>query len=252
MKNIPSIIKLRTRELFKACVPPVIWGAAKRIKLYLVKYHGANEIDARIEQYLDYRDGFYVELGAADGIGFSNTLYFELHKGWRGILVEPSPNNFLQCLANRSGRNHIFCNACTSFAYPHKFVEMVYAHYMSAAIGLESDVSNPELHAQSGARYLATNTERIFKYGAIARPLNQLLIEANAPKLIDFLSLDVEGAEIEVLKGIDHNNYKFKLLCIETRSPERLTKYLMQYGYQYIEQISHHDYIFMLNKVPDT
>jgi FkbM family methyltransferase len=238
--------KYTIRSIIKDLTPPLIWRQLRDIKLRVKKYHGAEQIDAIIEKYLNYRDGYYVELGAADGIGFSNTLFFELHKNWSGILIEPSSNNFLQCLANRSDRNAFFCNACTSFDYSEKFVEMIYAHYMSAAIGLESDIADPEGHALSGSRYLAADTERVFRYGAIARPLNELLIEARAPKLIDFLSLDVEGVEIEVLKGVDHGTYKFKLMCIESRSPEVLTVYLSQYGYIYKEKISHHDHIFLL------
>ncbi len=238
--------KHTVRSIIKDLTPPLIWRSLRDAKLRLKKYHGAYGIDAHIEKYLDYRNGYYVELGAADGIGFSNTLFFELHKNWSGILIEPSANNFLQCLANRSSQNTFFCNACTSFDYADKFVEMIYAHYMSAAIGLESDIADPEEHALSGSKYLASETERVFRYGAIARPLNDLLIEARAPKLIDFLSLDVEGVEIEVLKGVDHATYKFKLMCIETRSPEVLTAYLSQYGYIHKEKISHHDHIFLL------
>lgn len=241
-------LRKKIRSAIKGLTPPVLWRALHSFKLRITKYHAADEIDRKIEKYLDHRNGFYVELGAADGIGFSNTLYFELKKGWSGILIEPSPNNFLQCLVNRSKQNSFFCNACTSFEYGGKFVEMIYAHYMSAAIGLESDIEDPEQHALSGSRYLASPNERVFKYGAIARPLNELLIEAKAPKLIDFISLDVEGAEIEVLKGIDHDTYKFKLMCIETRSPDVLTKYLNQYGYIFQEKISHHDYIFLLRE----
>lgn len=238
--------KYAIRSIIKGLTPPMLWRVLRDTKLRVKKYHGAGRIDAIIEKYLNYRDGYYVELGAADGIGFSNTLFFELHKNWAGILIEPSPNNFLRCLENRSARNAFFCNACTSFNYPEKFVEMIYAHYMSAAIGLESDIADPEEHALSGSKYLASKTERVFRYGAIARPLNDLLIEARAPKLIDFLSLDVEGVEIEVLKGVDHATYKFKLMCIETRSPEVLTAYLSQYGYIHKEKISHHDHIFLL------
>lgn len=238
--------KYTIRSIIKGLTPPMLWRLLRDVKLKVKKYHGAEQIDAIVEKYLNYRDGYYVELGAADGIGFSNTLFFELHKNWSGILIEPSPNNFLQCLSNRSKRNSFFCNACTSFDYNEKFVEMIYAHYMSAAIGLESDIADPVEHAMSGSHYLAADTERIFRFGAIARPLNELLDEARAPKLIDFLSLDVEGSEIEVLKGVDHEKYRFKLMCIETRSPEVLTAYINQYGYIHKEKISHHDHIFLL------
>lgn len=50
-------------------------------------------------------------------------------------------------------------------------------------------------------------SESTFTFGAIARPLNQILIDANAPTKIDFLSLDVEGSEIEVLKGVNYSTF---------------------------------------------
>ena len=59
----------------------------------------------------------------------------------------------------------------------------------------------------------------------IAKPLNMILNDAMALKLIDFLSLDVEGVEIVVLKGINHDDFKFKYMCIECRSIEKLTNY---------------------------
>lgn len=242
-----ALTKNTIHSLIKNSTPPLLWNMMSRLKRRFMKYHGAYTIDQKIEKYLNYNNGYYVELGAADGIGFSNSLYFETHKNWSGILIEPSPNNFLKCLENRSSRNAFFCNACTSFDYPEKFVEMIYAHYMSSAIGLESDIADPQAHANSGKDYLASSTEKIFRYGAIAKPLNDLLIQADAPKLIDFISLDVEGVEIQVLKGIDHQSYKFKLMCIETRSLDQLTEYLSQYGYVHVEQISHHDHIFMPN-----
>ena len=65
--------------------------------------------------------------------------------------------------------------------------------------------------------------------------------------LIDLLSLDVEGAEIEVLKGIDHETYRFKYMCIECRNIEKLEKYLNQVGYLLIEPLSVQDYLFKNN-----
>jgi hypothetical protein len=57
-------------------------------------------------------------------------------------------------------------------------------------------------------------------------------------------SLDVEGAEIEVLKGIDHSRFRFSYLCIECRNIERLSSYLKSVGYVLKEKLTHHDYLF--------
>jgi FkbM family methyltransferase len=242
-----SNLKKNLHHVIKGLTPPVFWQFLSKAKLQAKRTHSANGIDLKIEKYLDHHGGYYVELGAADGIGFSNTLLFELHKGWKGVLVEPSPNNFLKCLENRSDKNQFFCNACTSFEYRERFVEMIYSHYMSTTLGIRLyGVDDAEAHALDGAKYLATEMERVFHYAAIARPLNELLIEAGAPSLIDFISLDVEGAEMEVLSGVDHAMFKFKLICVETRDIDIMTTYLNKVGYKYQEQISHHDYIFLL------
>ena len=233
--------------IFRLIAPPFLRILAKKIRLYVKKYHGQWEIDKKIEKYLNYDNGYYVELGAVDGIGLSNTLYFESRRRWSGLLIEPAPNNYLKCVENRGAKNVVLCAACTSFGYPEKFVEMIYSHYMSTPVGLESDIVDPDAHANSGIKELATPKERLFRFGAIAKTLNALLVEANAPKKIDFLSLDVEGAEIEVLKGVDHSEYRFKLMCIESRDKEKLTNYLSDLNYSYVEQISPLDHIFMAN-----
>ena len=230
----------------KSLIPPIAQPWLRSIRLRIKKYHGQWKIDQKIEKYLDFNDGYYVELGAVDGIGLSNTLYYELNRNWRGLLVEPVPHNFLKCVANRPAvKNKVFCNACVSFDYKDKYVEMIYSHYMSTALGLESDISNPAAHAESGKNFLATAAEKIFKFGALAATLNHLLKSAQAPELIDLLSLDVEGAELEVLKGIDHDTYKFRIMCIESRDPARITDYLSAFGYEYLEKISPHDYLYI-------
>lgn len=86
--------------------------------------------------------------------------------------------------------------------------------------------------------------EKTFTFGALAEPLNNILRESNAPKLVDFLSLDVEGVELEVLKGIDHNEFRFKYMLIECRGIERLKEYLDGVNYGLIDQFSQHDYLF--------
>lgn len=207
-------------------------------------YYGFNDLDRKLEKYIDYDSGFFVELGANDGINQSNTYYFEKYRKWRGVLVEPVPHNLFKCRENRSKENICFCAACVSFDYKDKFVEIAYSNLMSTPMGLDSDITEPIKQAEAGEKYLK-NGECIFTYGAEATTLNDLLVKGDAPALIDLLSLDVEGAELEVLKGIDHDMFSFKFILVECRSPERLMKYLEKFGYSCVEKLSHHDYLFV-------
>jgi FkbM family methyltransferase len=207
------------------------------------RYNGLNGLDRQLEAYVDYDGGFFVELGANDGVTQSNSLFFEKHRGWRGVLVEPSPHNFLKCRSNRSPRSRIFCAACVSFDYRPEFVRITYSNLMSVPQGLESDIADTMAHASAGRAFLARN-EEIFDFGAVARPLNALLLEAEAPKTIDFLSLDVEGAEIEVLKGVAHEQFRFKYILVECRSLPAMRDYLGARGYRLVKNLSEHDYLF--------
>ena len=225
----------------KKFTPPVLWNALRKVKFG--KYHSLNGIDRKVEKYLRHRNGFYVELGANDGTTYSNTLYFEKNKDWRGVLIEPIPHNYLNCLDNRSENNLIFCGACVSFEYKERFVEIAYSNMMSSAIGLESDVVAPKAHAELGQQFIS-GSNKVFTFGAIAITLTELLLRSRAPKYIDFLSLDVEGAEIEVLKGVDHSEFRFKYMCIECRDITKLINYLNPLGYDLIEKLSGSDYLF--------
>jgi FkbM family methyltransferase len=234
-------------KILKNITPPVIFKIYRILnkkKYYIAdgQYYALDGIDIKLKKYLNYDNGFYIEVGANDGIKQSNTFYLEKEKNWRGVLVEPSPNNYILCKHNRSNSNNVYCNACVSFNYKEKFVEMAYSDLVSTALNLESDTSNPLLQAQSGLP--SFGKDEIPVYGAIAKTMNALLIDSHSPREIDFFSLDVEGAEIEVLKGIDYNKYKFKFILVESRDITRIETFLKNYNYRLIEKLSHHDYLF--------
>ena len=202
-----------------------------------------NPLDKQLELYVNYDNGFFVELGANDGISQSNSLYFEMKRNWRGVLIEPTPHNFLLCKEQRSAENYIFCNACVSFDYKEKYVDIKYANLMSISENLELDLEDKDTHIQSGKKFLSNN-EDVFSFGATAVTLNSILEKSKAPKEIDFLSLDVEGAELAVLKGIDFDKFLFKYMLIEVRDIKRMESFLRQHGYILEKQFSSHDYLF--------
>lgn len=211
------------------------------------QYFGLDNLDEKLEKYLNYDNGFFVELGANDGVNQSNTFYYELFRNWTGVLIEPIPHNYFKCKSHRSNRTKVYCNACTSFDFKEKFVEIIYSNLMSISKGLETDIVDQDAHAEKGRKFLDSIEENI-SFGAVARTLNEILKDAEAPELIDFLSLDVEGAEIDVLKGINHDQYKFKFMCIECRSIDKLLDYLLPRGYQLVDKLSEHDYVFAFKR----
>lgn len=204
---------------------------------------GLDDLDRQIEKYLDFDNGFFVELGANDGRFQSNTFYYEKFRNWRGVLVEPAENLFRQCRENRSPQNYIVCAACVSFDHPDKSAQLIYSNSMSVTLNVDTDVGDPLAHAELGRQFLRPN-ETLFSFEADARTLNSILSDAKAPTRVDFLSLDVEGAELDVLKGVDHNAYRFRYMLVECRNLPRLKEYLEFQNYRFIEKFNEHDYLF--------
>ena len=210
---------------------------------YKTGFFGRYGIDKVLEEKLPHSNGFYVELGANDGAKESNSYYFELNKGWKGVLIEPAPNLYLSCVKRRSSNNKVFCNACVSFDYKEEFVQMRYSDSMTISDNLNLDIGDRNKHIEIGDQFL-NEGETTFSFGAKSATLNSLLVKANAPTLIDFLSLDVEGAELDVLKGIDFTKYNFKYMVIECRDINKMDTFLTKLNYTLEKKITYHDYLF--------
>ena len=217
-------------------------------KIRRTRSFSKNSLDLKLLQYLDKRNGTYVEIGAIDGIQQSNTKYFEVFKGWRGLLIEPATENFELLKKNRHRNNYFFNVACVPFEYQKPDIELIYSDLMTTPINLETDLESLQIHIDQSIRYLKKGTVHSFK--AEARTMQSLLVETDLPHIIDLLSLDVEGSEISVLKGINHSNYRFAFILVECRNIKIMREYLETKDYEYYEQLSPHDFLFINKRTP--
>lgn len=230
--------RLRTIDL----LPPLLYRRLRALRT--PKRPGLNGIDSRLAGYLDVsRTGFFVELGANDGYAQSNTWFLEKEFGWGGVLIEPSPAEFIRLRQNRSSDNHFFCAACVSDDFADEFVRMRYSGLMTVTEGQTDLPDGTRAHSQRGRRFLPEGVQP-FDFAAVARTLQSILDESGAPSDIDLLSLDVEGFELSVLRGVDHSRTRFGHVLVESRSPVELDRLLEAAGYEPVEALSHHDYLY--------
>ena len=200
--------------------------------------NGLNDIDNKLQKYLDYDTGFFIEAGAYDGFDQSNTYYLEKKRGWSGLLIEPIPENFSKIKNCRSCATYNCALVSNNFVS--KKVKVNYAGLMSI-----TDFAMPEKqqneHIRNGMTCHGLDTS--YEVFVQALPLSKVISKFN-PSKIDFVSLDVEGYENEVLKGIDFKIHRPEYFLIEERDHEKTSSFLKQHDYKCIDQFSHHDYFY--------
>lgn len=196
------------------------------------------------------KKGFYIELGANDGFTQSNTLRLELFHGWRGLLIEPVRSSFNNCLKNRSlRRNAIVHAACVSDSYERETVELSlseknrFSKLWAAPLHVETTIVDPLRHGQRFENVDDDGHHHVIEV-APARTLTAILDEVGAPRQIRLLSLDVEGGELEVLKGLNHRRYRIEWLVVETRDLDAVIKLLSPSGFLFHSALTDWDYVF--------
>ena len=141
-----------------------------------------------IKFYNNKEDGFFIEIGASDGVELSNTYLLETKYNWKGICCEPIPTKFEKLVKNRPN----------SICYKE-------AVYNQSGLILQFDISN-SYDLLSGIsehidRYKSTvdNNKTTIHVETIS--LLDVLKKSNAPSFIEYMSLDTEGSEFEILKN---------------------------------------------------
>jgi FkbM family methyltransferase len=168
--------------------------------------------------FADTPIGFFVDVGANEPTDGSQTWHLE-QKGWRGVLIEPQPGLAQKLREQR--RVPVFACACSSPTNTGKMLPFQLA-------GIQSSLNLNFFVA--GMR-----KEKIIEVPV--RTLDDILLEIRAPVPIDFLSIDVESHEIEVLSGLTLTRWRPRLILIEDIVLNlRLHRVLQSCGYKWVRR----------------
>lgn len=192
-------------------------------------YYGQLGEDEHIHKryFPSLRKGVFLEMGALDGLKYSNTKFFEDRLEWTGVLIEPIPSSFNDLRKNRPNAKS----------------------YQVAISKTEGDI---EIYVNDAVSSVKENTTDEFFNGwhkgnvpvikVPSRRLDSVLHDAGIKRL-DFWSLDVEGSEYEALETMDWSIPVY-LICIETQTgeyKERCDAILLANGFVFSETLHHNE-----------
>jgi FkbM family methyltransferase len=149
-------------------------------------------------------DGFFLDIGAHDGITGNNTYLFE-KIGWSGVCIEPIPSVFKKLKENR---NCILIeSALSETTGEEEFLELI--GYTEMLSGLIKNYDPRHLNRIETEIQSMGGEKKIIKCNTIT------MDDLNLPLIIDYVSLDVEGSELNILNTINFNKYRINFMSIE-------------------------------------
>jgi len=204
----------------------------------------SKESSIEVLKYLNFNNGVFFEAGCNDGLTQNNSYTLEVARNWKGILLDASPYACQRCAQNRP--NSIVINAA-----------LVSHDYKETTI--KGDF-NGHLMGSVGGKRLHHENANLIEVQAIT--LDRVLEECHVNQL-DFLSIDLEGYEIQALMGLNFEKYKPKFCLIEWNEGEDdLFPFMESKGYENLGAISdfnekddplwpknHQDYFFKLKEI---
>lgn len=165
--------------------------------------------------------GFFVEFGAANGIEHSNSYVHEKLLGWSGILAEPARCWHDALKTNRGAHIETDC------VWSESGKTLAFQEVSFPALSTIAGVKTEDFH---------TKTRKNFEgYEVRTISLIDLMKKHGAPPVADYLSIDTEGSELEILRSLDFVRYRFRVITCEhnfTPQREEIFDLLTSKGYQ--------------------
>jgi FkbM family methyltransferase len=202
----------------------------QELELNLLRSHSDSKSqysqDLFVLKQTDYKTGgFFVEFGACDGIAGSNTYILENKFEWNGILAEPCRKWWSSLQKNRRSNVDFRC------VYSESNLVLDFTESINSMLSTLTTYQNSDNHSEN--RKIGTQKQ----YPVVTVSLNDLLNFYDAPKEIDYISIDTEGSEYEILSTFDFTKYKVKIITVEhnwTNNRQKIFDLLHANGYEQV------------------
>ena len=189
-----------------------------------------------LQLYGEKKEGYFVEVGSTDGTNLSNTHLLEKGYDWNGICIDADPT---QWESLQKQRNCATSNACIWSKSGENVPYLVQSCYS----GIESHTEKKDYPNEDG------NVDYRETISLTTKTLDEVLRENNAPPFIEYISIDTEGSELEVLRGIDYSSFTIGAFTIEHNNnqiqKEELNKFLESKGYERFAEVQWEDWYIL-------
>ena len=222
---LPTNIQFRIRASFFGQV--VILIKSFKLSRESNKFYSQFGEDVILSKYLKEKTGFYLDIGSGDPVRGSNT-YFLYKLGWSGILIDPLTRNITGSRIIRR-KDRIIQALVGTTGETYSFFEMYPYEYSTTNKEIAVDLVN-----KKRAKIVKQKQLKALSISEL-----ELKINSEQPSL---LSVDCEGLDLEVLKTIDLDLFKFRVICVEDFDFDQISKssvinkYLDNYGYKLVDR----------------
>jgi FkbM family methyltransferase len=241
---------LNFKNFLKGLLPYHLWlyflFLYHKIKFGILNiYSCRGEIDKKLKKIIGEkkRNGFFLEIGAYNGYSESVSLRFENEFGWKGLLIEPNPIHFKYLKKNRS-YNICLNLICLSKKFLKKKLFIKNLNQMSYIVDNDNKPyfnDYPTDRIKNLAKDSFSGNFKKFK--CTVETLENIFKKLDIKK-IDLAIIDVEGSELDLLKGINFNNVDIRYFCIESYNFKKLDKFMKKKKYSFIKKLHLEDYVY--------
>ena len=206
-------------------------------------FHSQDGQDKYLETniFKGFKNGFFVDVGAHDGISINNTLYFERYNGWTGINIEPIESVYNKLVTNRPFCVNIKCAVSNTDGNSEFILNKGYSELIS---GLKSSYDGRHLSRLQKENIMTSSTTEIVN--VCTKRLETIFDEQGVTR-VNYMSVDVEGGEYDVIKSINFDKVFIDVIGFENNYNDMsvpIVKYLESKNFRVCHKSMD---IFMIN-----